>query len=198
MRSWSRVWFWPIPPDTYADPEVVREYLEEAGRRGETSPRRPSGQPTASSSLTRTPRGVSSDRNMDRTAESDLARARASGWELVGALIGTVVLIPPVFLFFLLGAADIAEQNPGISEIALLAGTIGLTLAAWVVAVVLFIRHWRGGWKRLWSLPLVVLGGVLFFPSLLLLFSSSFRGDALPYKPVREARPKELSRRAPR
>jgi hypothetical protein len=27
------VWAWPIPPDTYVDPEVVREYLEE--ERGE-------------------------------------------------------------------------------------------------------------------------------------------------------------------
>jgi hypothetical protein len=38
VRSWSRVWEWPIPPDTYVDPEVVREFLEEeAGRgRGET------------------------------------------------------------------------------------------------------------------------------------------------------------------
>jgi hypothetical protein len=31
VPSWSRVWSWPIPPDTYADPETVREYLEEAG-----------------------------------------------------------------------------------------------------------------------------------------------------------------------
>ena len=34
VRSWSRVWFWPIPPDTYVDPEVVREYVEEEARRG--------------------------------------------------------------------------------------------------------------------------------------------------------------------
>jgi hypothetical protein len=26
---------WPIPPDTYADPEVVRKYLEEEARRGD-------------------------------------------------------------------------------------------------------------------------------------------------------------------
>lgn len=123
---------------------------------------------------------------MDRTAESGLARARASGWELVGALIGTVVLIPPALLFALLSAADIAEQNPGISEVALVAGAVGLTVAAWVVAVVLFIRHWRGGWKRLWSLPLVVLGGIFFLPTLLLLFSSSIRKAWLPYKPARE------------
>jgi hypothetical protein len=38
VRVWSRVWEWPIPPDTYVDPKVVRAYLEEeAGRgRGET------------------------------------------------------------------------------------------------------------------------------------------------------------------
>jgi hypothetical protein len=29
------VWAWPIPPGTYVDPEVVREYLEEEARRGE-------------------------------------------------------------------------------------------------------------------------------------------------------------------
>jgi len=34
VRSWSRVWFWPIPPDTYVDPEVVREYVEEEAERG--------------------------------------------------------------------------------------------------------------------------------------------------------------------
>jgi hypothetical protein len=31
VRSWSRVWFWPIPPDTYVDPESC----------GSTSRRRP-------------------------------------------------------------------------------------------------------------------------------------------------------------
>jgi hypothetical protein len=30
--SWSRVWSWPILPDTYVDPEVVRKYLEEKAR----------------------------------------------------------------------------------------------------------------------------------------------------------------------
>jgi hypothetical protein len=34
VRSWSRVWSWPIPPDTFVDPQVVREYLEEEARRG--------------------------------------------------------------------------------------------------------------------------------------------------------------------
>jgi hypothetical protein len=34
LRSWSRVWEWPIPPDVYVDPGVVREYLEEEARRG--------------------------------------------------------------------------------------------------------------------------------------------------------------------
>ena len=33
-RSWSRVWSWPIPLDTYVRPEVVRKYLEEKARRG--------------------------------------------------------------------------------------------------------------------------------------------------------------------
>ena len=28
---------WPIPPDTYIDPEVVRKYLEEEARRGGVS-----------------------------------------------------------------------------------------------------------------------------------------------------------------
>jgi hypothetical protein len=28
-HSWSRVWAWPIPPDTYVDPEVIDEYLRE-------------------------------------------------------------------------------------------------------------------------------------------------------------------------
>jgi hypothetical protein len=35
VHSWSGVWFWPIPPGTYVDPEVVREYLEEEARGGE-------------------------------------------------------------------------------------------------------------------------------------------------------------------
>ena len=34
VRSWSRVWFWPVPPDTYVDPAVVRVYLAEEARRG--------------------------------------------------------------------------------------------------------------------------------------------------------------------
>jgi hypothetical protein len=34
MRSWSRVWEWHIPPDTYVDPEVVLNHLEEEARRG--------------------------------------------------------------------------------------------------------------------------------------------------------------------
>jgi hypothetical protein len=29
VRSWSRVWSWPIPPYTYVDPDIVREYREE-------------------------------------------------------------------------------------------------------------------------------------------------------------------------
>ena len=32
-RVWSRVWEWPIPPDTYVDPDVVRAYVEEEARR---------------------------------------------------------------------------------------------------------------------------------------------------------------------
>jgi hypothetical protein len=32
--SRSRVWSWPSPPDTYVDPDVVRDYLEEDARRG--------------------------------------------------------------------------------------------------------------------------------------------------------------------
>jgi hypothetical protein len=32
VRHWSRVWSWPIPPDTYVDPEVVREYLQDEAR----------------------------------------------------------------------------------------------------------------------------------------------------------------------
>jgi hypothetical protein len=31
---WSRVWAWPIPPDVYVAPEVVRAYLAEEARRG--------------------------------------------------------------------------------------------------------------------------------------------------------------------
>jgi hypothetical protein len=38
VRVWSRVWSWPIPPDTYVDPRVVREYLEEEARRGAGEP----------------------------------------------------------------------------------------------------------------------------------------------------------------
>jgi hypothetical protein len=38
VRVWSRVWSWPIPPDTYVDPEVVREYLEQEARREEQWP----------------------------------------------------------------------------------------------------------------------------------------------------------------
>jgi hypothetical protein len=37
VRSWSRVWSWPIPPDTYVDPELVREYLEQEAGRGEAA-----------------------------------------------------------------------------------------------------------------------------------------------------------------
>ena len=95
-----------------------------------------------------------------------------------------VVLIPPLFLVFLLGAADIAEQNPGVSEVALVAGAIAGTLVAWVIVLVLVVHHWRSGWRRLWSLPLLFLAGVLFFPILLLLFSSSVRSGLLPYKPA--------------
>jgi hypothetical protein len=29
---WSRVWEWPIPPDVYVAPEVVRAYLEAEAR----------------------------------------------------------------------------------------------------------------------------------------------------------------------
>lgn len=29
VNRWSRVWSWPIPPDTYVDPNVVEEYLRE-------------------------------------------------------------------------------------------------------------------------------------------------------------------------
>ena len=84
-----------------------------------------------------------------------------------------------MFLFFLLGAADIAEQNPGISEVAL-RQAIAATLVAWVIVVVLVVHQWRGGWRRLWRLPLLVLAGVLFFPILFLLFSSTFRRGVLP------------------
>jgi hypothetical protein len=31
VRHWSRVWSWPIPPDTYVAPEVVRAYREQEG-----------------------------------------------------------------------------------------------------------------------------------------------------------------------
>ena len=117
---------------------------------------------------------------MEEAAESGSTGARASGWELVATLVCSVILIPPVFLFFLLGAADIAEQNPGISEVALLAGAIAATLVAWVIVVVLVVHQWRGGWRRLWRLPLLVLAGVLFFPILFLLFSSTFRRGVLP------------------
>lgn len=34
VQRWSRVWFWPIPPDVYVAPEVVRAYLAEEARRG--------------------------------------------------------------------------------------------------------------------------------------------------------------------
>jgi hypothetical protein len=30
-RHWSRVWSWPIPPDTYVAPKVVRAYREQEG-----------------------------------------------------------------------------------------------------------------------------------------------------------------------
>jgi hypothetical protein len=38
-NSWSRVWSWPIPPDTYVDPEVIEEYLRDSADKGEGSPR---------------------------------------------------------------------------------------------------------------------------------------------------------------
>ena len=33
-RYWSRVWGWPIPPDVYVDPDVVRAYVEEEASSG--------------------------------------------------------------------------------------------------------------------------------------------------------------------
>jgi hypothetical protein len=33
-RGYVRVWSWPIPPDTYVDPEVVHAYLDEEASRG--------------------------------------------------------------------------------------------------------------------------------------------------------------------
>jgi hypothetical protein len=83
----------------------------------------------------------------------------------------------------MLGAADIKDEYPGTSDVVLVACVIGLTVAAWVVAVVLFVRHWQGGWKRLWTLPLVVIAGLFFFPILFLLFSKSVRRNVLPVKP---------------
>jgi hypothetical protein len=42
VRSWSRVWSWPIPLDVYVDPEIVRAYLEEGATRDRHPELRPS------------------------------------------------------------------------------------------------------------------------------------------------------------
>jgi hypothetical protein len=45
-RRWSRVWYWPIPPGTYVDPQLIEAYLREEATLGESPPRSQASPPT--------------------------------------------------------------------------------------------------------------------------------------------------------
>jgi hypothetical protein len=112
-------------------------------------------------------------------------RSRASVWELVGALVGSLLVLPVAVFAAVLGAST-SDEWPDWLVVAFL---IGFPLVAWGAVVVVLIRYWLGGWRRLWSLPLVVFLGLLFWPLLFLLISLRIRRSVLPYRPEPENAP---------
>ena len=102
---------------------------------------------------------------------------RASAWELLAGLLGSLLIIPVAFFGAVMGASD--EW----SESKFYASLIAVPLVAWGVAVVVLVYYWRGGWRRIWTIPLVVVTGFVFVFALLLLISPNIRRSVLPYKP---------------
>jgi hypothetical protein len=117
--------------------------------------------------------------------------ARAGVWELGAALVGSLLVIPVALFAAVLGASGDDEWPVAVTW----AVVIGFPLVAWGAVVVVLVRSWLGGWRRLWSLPLVVFVGFLFWPLLFLLFSSKVRKAVLPYPPP--PRPKTADRSGP-
>jgi hypothetical protein len=112
-------------------------------------------------------------------------RTRASVWELVGALVGSLLVLPVAIFAAVLGAST-SDEWPVAVVVAFL---IGFPLVAWGAVVVVLVRYWLGAWRRLWSLPLVVFVGFLFWPLLFFLISSRIRRSVLPYRPEPESPP---------
>lgn len=121
--------------------------------------------------------------------------ARAGVWELAAALVGSLLVIPVALFVTALGIASAESENSSAPEAFLWALVIAIPLAAWGAVVVYLVRSWCRGYRRLWSLPLVVVVGVFFWPLLFLLFSSKVRKAVLPYPPP--PRPKTADRSGP-
>jgi hypothetical protein len=92
-------------------------------------------------------------------------------------VVGSLLVIPVAVFALALGASD--EWSVTVAY----AVVLGIPVVVWGVVVVVLVRYWLGGWRRLWGLPLVVFFGFLFWPTLLLLISSRVRRSVLPYKP---------------
>jgi hypothetical protein len=104
-------------------------------------------------------------------------RARASVWELVLALVGSILILPVALFAAVLGASDEWSDSVALGFI------YGFPLVVWACVVAAVVYHWLIGWRRLWTLPLIVFVGFLFLPILLLLISSRIRRSVLPSGP---------------
>jgi hypothetical protein len=87
-----------------------------------------------------------------------------------------MLVLPAAFFVVALGGSDEWSETEAWAVL------IGFPLVAWGALVVVLVLCWRGDWRRLWSLPLVVFFGLLIWP-LLFLLSSGVRRAVLPYKP---------------
>jgi hypothetical protein len=110
-------------------------------------------------------------------------RGRASVWELVFALAGSILVLPAALFAAVLGASDEWSHSVAVAVV------YGFPLVVWAAVVVALVFYWRIGWRRLWTLPIIVFVGFLFLPLLLLLISSRIRESALPYSPEERGNP---------
>ena len=113
----------------------------------------------------------------ERAAESAAVRARASGWELAASLTASLFVLPAALWAAVLGASD---EWP---ELVAAVVVYGFPLVVWGVVVAVLVRCWRGGWRQLLGLPIVVTLGFVFPPLLLFLISKTVRQSVLPCKP---------------
>jgi hypothetical protein len=115
---------------------------------------------------------------MSESASAAQVPARASVWELVAALLASLLILPVAFFVAVIGGSDEWSVTEAWVWV------LGITLVAWGSVTGVVVHFWFEGWRRVWTLPLVIVVGAAFVLALLLLLSSSIRRSVLPRGPA--------------